>query len=77
MIVGDNCQDNTDSALIDNLARVRHVLGLLKSGQDYVAISQQTGLSIGRIKQLLRMAYLAPDIVRDIVQGRQPPLTDQ
>ena len=72
LVIGDHGHDAVDYVLIDNIARAHRVLALLKAGEDYPAICEQTGLSIGRIKQLLRMAFLAPDVVTSVLQCRQP-----
>ena len=39
---------------------------------DTADIAQRFGLSDAHVRRLLRFAYLAPDIVEAIVEGRQP-----
>ena len=39
---------------------------------DTVEIAQRYELSDAHVRRLLRFAYLAPDIVEAIVEGRQP-----
>jgi hypothetical protein len=39
---------------------------------DTVEIAQRCGLSDPHVRRLLRFAYLAPDIVEAIIEGRQP-----
>ena len=39
---------------------------------DTAEIAQGFGLSDAHVRRLLRFAYLAPDIVEAIVEGRQP-----
>jgi hypothetical protein len=38
----------------------------------FAEIAQRHGLSEPHVRRLLRFAYLAPDIVEAIVEGRQP-----
>jgi site-specific DNA recombinase len=39
---------------------------------DTAEIGQSFGLSDAHVRRLLRFAYLAPDIVEAIIEGRQP-----
>jgi len=39
---------------------------------DTAEIARRHGLSEAHVRRLLRFAYLAPDIVEAIVEGRQP-----
>ena len=49
-------------------------MGMLQQGEyaDTAEIAQRHGLSKPHVRRLLRFAYLAPDIVEAIVEGRQP-----
>jgi hypothetical protein len=49
-------------------------MGMLQQGEyaDTAEIAQRHGLSEPHVRRLLRFAYLAPDIVEAIVEGRQP-----
>jgi hypothetical protein len=63
-----------DHELIRALARARSWMGMLQQGEfpDTTEIAQRHGLSEPHVRRLLRFAYLAPDIVEAIVDGRQP-----
>ncbi len=63
-----------DHALILALARARSWMRALRQGEyaNTAEIAQRFGLSDPHVRRLLRFAYLAPDIVEAIVQGRQP-----
>ena len=63
-----------DHELIRALARARSWMGMLQRGEfaDTAEIAQRHGLSEPHVRRLLRFAYLAPDIVEAIVEGRQP-----
>ena len=63
-----------DQALILALARARLWMRALRQAEfvDTAEIAQRFGLSDAHVRRLLRFAYLAPDIVEAIVDGRQP-----
>src|SRR5262249_33939602 len=63
-----------DQALILAVARAKSWMRALRRGEyaDTVEIARRFGLSHPHVRRLLRFAYLAPDIVEAIVQGRQP-----
>jgi site-specific DNA recombinase len=63
-----------DHELIRALARARSWMGMLQQGEfaDTAEIAQRHRLSEPHVRRLLRFAYLAPDIVEAVVEGRQP-----
>jgi hypothetical protein len=63
-----------DHALVLALARARSWMRMLRQGEfvDTSEIAQSYGFSEPHVRRLLRFAYLAPDIVQAIVEGRQP-----
>ena len=63
-----------DRALVLALARARSWMRALRQVQfvDTAEIAQRYELSDPHVRRLLRFAYLAPDIVEAIVEGRQP-----
>jgi site-specific DNA recombinase len=63
-----------DQALILALARASSWMRSLRQGEfvDTNEIAQRFGFSDAHIRRLLRFAYLAPDIVETIIEGRQP-----
>lgn len=63
-----------DQALILALARARTWLRALRRGdyKDTAQIARRFGLSEAHVRRILRLAFLAPDIVEAIVEGRQP-----
>ncbi|WP_273793614.1 hypothetical protein [Brucella anthropi] len=71
LIIGQASR-NVDAALLANLARAHHCYEAIRQGQsfDEPAITQK--LSKRRILQIIGLAFLAPDIVKAIVQGEQP-----
>ena len=63
-----------DQALILSIARARSWLRALRESE-YTATSEialRFGLGDAHVRRLLRLGFLAPDIVEAIVEGRQP-----
>ena len=61
-----------DPVLLRNLAKAHGWYKEIKRGRTFDEIAEQTGTSRRRIQQLIDLAFLAPDIVAMIVEGRQP-----
>ncbi|HQU69868.1 MAG TPA: recombinase family protein [Albidovulum sp.] len=61
-----------DRVLIRNLMKARGRLAALTRGEAYAEIAAREGVSKQRVQQLLPLAFLAPDIVQMIAEGRQP-----
>jgi site-specific DNA recombinase len=45
---------------------------MIRAGKAFADISRETGTSKRRIQQMLDLAFLAPDIIREVMEGRQP-----
>ncbi len=71
----DESQGGIDEALIRSVARAHGWFEQLQSGQarSIRAIADQEDLSTSYVMRYLRLAFLAPDIVEAILDGRQPP----
>ncbi|PKP63438.1 MAG: recombinase family protein [Alphaproteobacteria bacterium HGW-Alphaproteobacteria-8] len=61
-----------DRTLLANLAKAQVWLEYIKSGKSCDAIAASAGTSKRRVQQMLDLAFLAPDIAKSIVEGRQP-----
>lgn len=57
--------------LLQDAFRAREIL-LIVSAESLNAIEARLGTSKGRMTSLMRISYLSPEIVRDILAGRQP-----
>ncbi|MFK7746467.1 MAG: hypothetical protein AB8B47_15545 [Roseobacter sp.] len=66
---GQACIDNT---LLDNIILANACYQHLKVGLDFDQIAAQMKTSKRRVQQMIDVAFLAPDIVGDIVNGKQP-----
>jgi hypothetical protein len=63
-----------DRSLVLAVARGRTWAAALRRGEyaDTAAIAGECGLGESYVRRMLRLAYLAPDIVEAIAEGRQP-----
>lgn len=61
-----------DETLLRNIARAHMFLEQIKSGSSAEEIAVTNSLSVKRVQQVVEFAFLAPDIVRQIIEGRQP-----
>ena len=61
-----------DAVLLGNIANAHDWYGMIKAGKTFTEISQTTGTPKRRVQQMLDLAFLAPDIIRDVLEGRQP-----
>lgn len=75
MVIGDPHQAVSDTSLVDVLEEAfaaREKL-LADTNETLNEITERTTKSKGRLTALMRLSYLAPDIVADILAGTQPP----
>lgn len=63
---------NQDKSLIANIARAHQWLDRIKAGKSLDQIAESESTTRKRVQQTLNYAFLAPDIVRDILTGKQP-----
>ena len=63
---------NVDMVLLRNVAKAHRWLEMLKQGQSFAEIAEQEKLSARRVQQLIDHAFLAPDITRSVIAGKQP-----
>ena len=61
-----------DTSLIANIARAHQWLDRIRKGETPDQIADHGNTTKKRIQQTLTFAFLAPDIVRDIITGKQP-----
>ncbi len=71
MVVSNGAQ-HVDQKLLDNVILANHFYRRLKEGVSYEAIASEAKTSKRRVQQIIDLAFLAPDIVRDISNGTQP-----
>lgn len=61
-----------DKTLLRNIAHAHAWFEQLKSGKTFAQISTDAQTSKRRIQQMIELAFLAPDILRDVLNGDQP-----
>ncbi len=76
LIVGDHNRSAAivDLSLLKALARAHRWFDEISTGKarSLAAIAAREGLAVRYVGRLIRLAFLAPDIVESIVEGRQP-----
>ncbi|MEZ5809728.1 MAG: recombinase family protein [Zhengella sp.] len=72
LIIGSGQSRAVDSTLIRSIAMAHQYYDAIKQGQTFEEIATSENLSKRRILQVIDLAFLAPDIVRSIMQGDQP-----
>jgi site-specific DNA recombinase len=76
LIVGDHHRSGAivDLALLKAVARAHRWFDELSTGKarSLAEIAAREGLAVRYVGRLIRLAFLAPDIVESIVEGRQP-----
>ena len=61
-----------DEVLIRNVANAHTWFERIKAGDTFTAIANAEGISKRRIQHMIGLAFLAPDLVRDVLEGEQP-----
>lgn len=69
--IGGTCTE-IDTALLANIAKAYDWFTRIKAGETYAQIAQADGTTPRRVQLMLDLAFLAPDIVRDVCEGTQP-----
>ncbi|WP_020182138.1 recombinase family protein [Methylotenera sp. 1P/1] len=67
---------NPDVRMVKLLSRAHHYFNQLTSGKvrSVKEIGEQEKLSSSHVSRVMLLAFLAPSIVRDILEGKHPPL---
>jgi hypothetical protein len=71
LIIGD-AQPEIDTTLLRNIARAHRYFDLVRSGKTFAEIAGIEAVSKRRVQQLIELAFLAPDVIRAVREGRQP-----
>ncbi len=61
-----------DEALIQNIAKAHHWFDLIKAGKTISEVAKANDTTSRRIQQIIKLALLAPDITKMILDGKQP-----
>lgn len=71
LVLGDT-SSGVDGTLLKNLAQGWAWFEEIKAGMTMQAIADRESVTQRRVAHLVDLAFLAPDIVQTIVDGRQP-----
>jgi len=74
LVIGGQAVGELDQGLIDVIAKARKWYAGFKSGA-YLSIkdlSEKENVDRGNVSRILPLAFLAPTIIRDILQGKHP-----
>ena len=71
-LVLGNSPKSVDRTLLCNIANALSWLDRIKAGKTYEEIAIEDAIPTARVRKAIRYAFLAPDIVRATMDGRQP-----
>ena len=67
-----DAQQERDEVLIKNIAKAHQWNQLIKAGKTLSEIADAADTSNHRVQQMIELAFLAPNIVKDVLAGQQP-----
>ena len=71
LIIADEA-GTRDETLFRNIALAHRYFEMIRKGKTFDEIAKAEGASKRRIQHLVELAFLAPDVIRDAIEGRQP-----
>lgn len=71
-LIFSNAPTGQDEKLVRNIAKAHHWFEQIKSGKTFDEVATDENTSKRRIQQMIDLAFLAPDIIRDVLDGTQP-----
>jgi len=71
LILG-NTPSEIDLTLIRNIAKAMEWYEAVKSGKSFAQIATQAGVKTDRVRSVIGLAFLAPDIIDRVVTGTLP-----
>jgi len=71
-LILDDSPTGVDETLIRNIARAHSWFEQIMKGNTFAEIARTHETSPRRVQQLIDLAFLAPDIVRNVLNGKQP-----
>jgi AraC-like DNA-binding protein len=70
---GKRPRSTADTSLLKLIARAHELQSIFtRGGRSISEMADEAGLSSSYFTRMLRLSFLAPDITRDILHGRQP-----
>ena len=71
-LIIENPTSNRDQTLIRNVALAHSWFAELRNGASFTEVAERAGTSKRRVMQLVDLAFLAPDLTAQILDGQQP-----
>jgi len=71
IVIGDG-PAGIDETLLRNIARAHRYFELIRAGRTFNDIASSENVSKRRVQQIVELAFLAPDLIRDVREGKQP-----
>jgi hypothetical protein len=71
-LILENASAPRDETLFRNIARAHRYFDKVLAGQTFGEIAEGEGVSKHRVQQLIELAFLSPDVIRDAFDGCQP-----
>ncbi|MGB1565814.1 MAG: recombinase family protein, partial [Paracoccaceae bacterium] len=62
-----------DEVLVRNIVKARNWFEAIKRGETFATIASREGTSRRRIQDVIDLAFLAPDILQQVIAGTLPP----
>ena len=74
LVPGNVTATRADHSLVRLVARAHQILGRLSGDPELTVadVAREDGLNKSYVSRLVRLAFLAPDIITAILEGRQP-----
>ena len=71
-LILDNVSSRRDGTLIRNIGLAHAWFAELRAGASFTEVAERSETSKRRVMQLVDLAFLAPDLTTEILDGRQP-----
>ena len=71
LVIGNDTTE-LDETLLRNIGRAHRYFDMVCSGKTFGEIADSEGVSKRRIQQVIELAFLAPDMIRNVRRGKQP-----
>ncbi len=71
-IILGNAIPEVDQTLIRNIVKAMEWYDAVKNSKTFAKIAAQAGVSTDRVRSVIGLAFLAPDIIEQIVSGKLP-----
>jgi len=71
-LVLGGAQPDLDETLVQNIAKAQDWLAQIKAGKIQAEVAKTSGTSTRRMQHIIELAFLAPDLTKRVLDGKQP-----